>query len=131
MARIALVAMAVMASGASAQTLPAANPSVRVFLDCNFCDHEFLQVETPWVVFVRDRAASDVHLLLTRIETGGSGRRYDLEVLGQGPAARRDTVVFETGPAVTEDAVRREIARNIQLGLVPYALRTSAARGLR
>ena len=54
---------------ASAQTL---RPQlVRVFLDCEFCDFDYLQVETPWVAFVRDRTADDVHVLLTRIETGG------------------------------------------------------------
>ena len=104
---------------------------LRVFLDCDFCDFTYLQVETPWVTFVRDRTAGDVHLLLTRIETGGGGERYDLEVLPQGNAARRDTVRFQTQPSVTEDARRSEITRNIQLALVPYALRTDAGRTLR
>ena len=50
---------------AGAQTAPRAEP-VRVFLDCQFCDFDYLQVETPWVAFVRDRTAGDVHVLLVR-----------------------------------------------------------------
>ena len=113
-----------------AQTAPRTE-SIRVFLDCEFCDFNYLQVETPWVAFVRDRTASDVHVLLTRIETGGGGQRYDLEVLPAANSARRDTIIFQTQPSATEDDRRREIVRNIQLALVPYALRTEAGRSLR
>lgn len=122
--------IASLALEAKAQAAPAAE-LVRVFLDCNFCDDDYLQVETPWVAFVRDRTAGDVHLLLTRIETGGGGRRYQLEVLPQRTPARRDTLIFQTEPSSTEDERRREIARNVQLALVPYALRTDAGRTLR
>ena len=115
---------------ALAQT-PVRTDALRVFLDCNFCDQDYLQVETPWVAFVRDRTAADVHLLLTRIETGGGGSRYDLEALQQGGQARRDTIIFQVEPGSTEDARRREITRNIQLALAPYALRTPAGRTLR
>ena len=117
--------------GAAAAAQEVARPSLRVFLDCGFCDFDYLRVETPWVAFVRDRTAGDVHLLLTRIETGGGGQHYDMEVLGQGVSARRDTVTFQTEPSVTDDARRREITRNIQLALVPYAMRTDAGRTLR
>ena len=111
--------------------VPTRTDALRVFLDCNFCDDDYLQVETPWVAFVRDRTGAEVHLLLTRIETGGGGSRYDLEVLQQGGQARRDTLIFQTEPGSTEDARRREITRNIQLALAPYALRTPAGRTLR
>lgn len=119
---------AVVLTTASAQTAPRPE-AVRVFLDCNFCDLTYLQVETPWVAFVRDRTAGDVHLLLTSIETGGGGQRYQLEVL-QNDRTRRDTLTFQTEPSATDDARRREIVRNVQLALVPYALRTESGRKL-
>jgi hypothetical protein len=119
-----------LATPVMAQT-PARTDAVRVFLDCDFCDQDYLQVETPWVAFVRDRTGADLHLLLTSIETGGGGTRYDLEVIQQGGQARRDTVIFQTEPGSTEDARRREITRNIQVALAPYALRTPAGRNLR
>jgi hypothetical protein len=126
----AAVLLACVSATVGAQAAPRTE-SIRVFLDCEFCDFDYLQVETPWVAFVRDRTAGDVHLLLTRIETGGGGQRYDLEVLPAANASRRDTIIFQTQPSATEDERRREIVRNIQLALVPYALRTDAGRSLR
>jgi hypothetical protein len=127
---LALTLLALLSGGAGGQSTPRAEP-VRVFLDCNFCDSDYLQVETPWVAFVRDRTAGDVHILLTEIGTGSGGLRYQLEVIPQGGSARRDTVFFATQPSETSDARRSEITRNIQLALVPYAIRTEAGRGLR
>jgi hypothetical protein len=127
----ALAIGVVVGAGAQAQGTPERTGALRVFLDCNFCDFTYLQVETPWVQFVRDRTASDLHLLLTEIRTGGGGSRYDLEVLPQATPARRDTIMFQTEPSATEDSRRAEITRNIQLALVPYALRTDAGRTLR
>lgn len=121
-------------SGFAQSATPAtpAGTSVRVFLDCGFCDFDHLRVETPWVDFVRDRTAADVHLLLTRQQTGSGGDSYSMLVIGlRASSARRDTVVFETPPNSTDDARRNEIGRTIQLALVPYAIRTPAGRGLR
>ena len=115
----------------SAQAQAPRTEPIRAYLDCQFCDFDYLRVETPWVSFVRDRAVSDVHLLLTRQETGAGGSRYMLETIGQNDFSdRRDTLIFATGPGITSDARRREITRNLQLGLVPYVLRTEAGRGL-
>ena len=124
------IALLLLATPLSAQVLRA--EPIRAFLDCHFCDFDYLRVETPWVSFVRDRADSDVHLLLTREETGAGGSRYMLEAIGEGPfTGRRDTLTFSTQPSATQDARRMEIARNVQLALMPYAARTEAGRGLR
>jgi hypothetical protein len=130
MVAAALLLLLLGAMRANAQATPPGEP-VRVFLDCGFCDDDYLQVETPWVSFVRDRGASDVHLLLTRIETGGGGQRYQLAVLPRDSAGRRDTLTFVTGPTASEDGRRAEITRNVQLALVPYAMRTAAKAVLR
>lgn len=126
---------AVAAPVANTQEVTPADSSsepIRVFVDCDFCDDDYLRVETPWVAFVRDRTASDVYLLLTRLQTGGGGNHYTLLSLGHGTyATRRDTVVFETPPRATDDARRVEIVRNIQLALVPYAVHTPSGRALK
>jgi len=51
---VVLLLMLLGATSARAQDAAAGEP-VRVFLDCGFCDDDYLQVETPWVSFVRDR----------------------------------------------------------------------------
>ena len=60
------------------QTPPAqAQPQsqlLRLFLDCNECDTEYLRQTVVFVDYVRDRAVADVHLLVTTQGTGGGGR---------------------------------------------------------
>src|SRR5687767_3868036 len=55
---------------------PAPSPPILVFLDCQTsgCDDDFIMSELTWVSWVRDRAAADVHVLITSQEAGGRGR---------------------------------------------------------
>lgn len=135
-AAVSLLFLAVASSALSAQTperTAAGGDALRVFLDCeDGCDFDYIQVETPWIAFVRDRAVSDVHLLVTRQQTGAGGRQYTVLALGlTSIGGRADTLTFATPPNSTEDATRGEVLRNLQLALVPYARRTAQGRLLR
>ena len=50
-----------------------------MFLDCNGCYLDFLRTEVAFVDYGRDRTEADVHLLITRAETGGGS----IEVMKQ------------------------------------------------
>jgi hypothetical protein len=106
--------------------------AVRVFLDCEDCDDDYVQTETPWVAFVRDRADSDVHVLVTSISTGAGGSRYTINLVGVGRyAGRSDTLQYVSQPNEANDAVRTGLTRTLQLGLAPYVARTPQASRLR
>jgi hypothetical protein len=106
--------------------------ALRVFLDCERCDDDYVQTETPWVAFVRDRTDSDVHVLVTSIATGAGGSQYTVNLVGVGRfASRSDTLQYVTQPTDVDDAVRSGLTRTIQLGLVPYIARTPQAARLR
>jgi hypothetical protein len=107
--------------------------ALRVFLDCDDgCDFDYLRTETPWVAFVRDRLDADVHVLVTQLGTGAGGTQYTTAFVGMGRfAARRDTLSHVTEPGQVEDLVRQDLTRMIQLGLVPYVLRTPQGNRLR
>lgn len=107
--------------------------TVRVFLDCDYyCDSDYLRVETPWVAFVRDRTASDVHVLVTRIETGSGGHEYTIGFTGRGAfGAIGDTLHLFTTPEAADAVVREGLTNTIQLGLVQYAAHTRMRRDLR
>ena len=47
--------------------------ALRVFLDCNSCDENYLRTEITFINYVRDRADADVHVLVTTQGTGGGG----------------------------------------------------------
>jgi len=108
--------------------------SLRVFLDCpqGGCDTDYIQTETPWVALVRDRTASDVHVLVTRLGTSAGGQEYTIALVGRDRfAGRQDTLRFVSQPGETSDVVRQGLTRTMQLGLVPYVSRTADARRLR
>lgn len=107
---------------------PAAARDLRVFLDCSGgCDDEYLQTETPWIAFVRDRTDADVHLLITTLRTGAGGEEYTINFVGLGAfAGRNDTLRFVSYSTDTFDERRRGLTRTIQLGLGPFVALTPA-----
>ena len=104
---------------------------LRVFLDCESCDDAYLRTEVPWVSFMRDRTDADVHILVTRIQTGSGGSEYTINIIGQGSLPRRDTLRFVSEPNQASAAVRSGLTRAIQYGLMPYVLRTPQAERIR
>ena len=106
--------------------------TLRVFIDCHtFCDEDFLQTEMSYVSFVRDREASDVHVIVTSENTSAGGNAYTLTLLGRGAFARlSDTLTYSTLATDTNDDQRRTQLRYLTLSLARYAVRTSTAPGL-
>src|SRR6267378_3713072 len=100
-----------------------APPSVklRVFLDCNFCDFDFMRTEINFVDYVRDRQDAQVHILVTNQPTGGGGNEFTLHFIGQKELAHvADTLKYVSPPSASQDDLRRGLARIIKLGLVRY-----------
>lgn len=120
-----LAAALLLPSGARAQEMPPQEAAaLRVFIDCSgfFCDMDYFQKEIAFVTHVRDRADADVHVLVTRQETGGGGGEYTAAFLGQ----RRFQGVNHTlrhvaAAGEAEDRIREGLAGRIKLGLVRYA----------
>lgn len=116
------------------QTQSVSRGAPRVFLDCSGfrCDEQFLRSEITWVRYVRDRQDADVHLLITQQRTGGGGREFTLEFLGQGDLARQQLQLRHLSPqTATDDEERQGLARTIALGLAPFvAALTPGAAGL-
>jgi hypothetical protein len=94
---------------------------VRVFLDCNFCDFDFMRTEINFVDYVRDRQDAQVHILVTNQPTGGGGNEFTLHFIGQKDVAHvADTLKYVSPPSASPDDLRRGLARIIRLGLVRY-----------
>ncbi len=70
-------------------------PKLRVYLDCNYCDFDFMRTEVTFVDYVRNRQDAQVHILETDQATGGGGTEFTLHFLGQGRlAALSDTLKY-------------------------------------
>jgi hypothetical protein len=127
---LALTLTLLVSAPASGQDSTAASSRLRVFLDCptGGCDRNFLVTELPFALFTLDRLDADVHVLVTGLGTGAGGTEYTIGFLGRGTfAARGDTLTAFIAPNSSEDMRRRELARVLQLGLIPFAMRTSEA----
>lgn len=103
--------------------------AVNAFIDCDFCDHDFIRTEIEFVDFVRDRLQADVHILIIRQWTGSGGSEYTLTFIGQKDfKGKEDTLKFIAAESDTDDTIRREMVRIIKMGLIPYISGTPLAK---
>ena len=104
------------------------DPTLKVFVDCDECDFDFLRREIPFVHYVRDRWLAQVHILVTDQPTGSGGREFRLQFIGQGTLAGQDGELGYTSQHDdTEDVERHGLVKTIQFGLMPYIAQTSLA----
>jgi hypothetical protein len=126
-----VVALTGLAPSFSVAQQPAPNPApadsvsptgrLRVFLDCNFCDFDFMRTEIKFVDYVRSRQDAQVHILVTNQPTGGGGTEFTLHFIGQKELAHvADTLRYVSPPNASQDDLRRGLARIIRVGLVRY-----------
>lgn len=102
--------------------------ALKVFVDCDNCDVQYLKENFTLINYVRDRKESDVQILITKIETGGGGDKFTLQFIGRNEFSHlTDTLSFNLPSQYTDDEERSKLLKNIQLGLVPYLLKTPFA----
>jgi hypothetical protein len=122
--RIVLLTFAFSSANAQ-QPAPADTSSppirLRVFLDCNFCDFDFMRTEIGFIDYVRDRQDAQVHILVTNQSTGGGGTEFTLHFIGQHELANlSDTLKYVSPTNASPDDLRHGLARLVRLGLVRY-----------
>jgi hypothetical protein len=94
---------------------------LRIFLDCGFCDFDFMRTEIAFVDYVRDRQDAQVHILVTNQQTGGGGTEFTLHFIGQRELAKlADTLAYVSPTNASPDDLRHGLARTIRLGLVRF-----------
>jgi hypothetical protein len=106
--------------------------ALRVFLDCNSCDENYLRTEITFINYVRDRTDADVHVLVTTQGTGGGGIEYTIKFIGLGRFAGADqSLTYVSVQTNTEDERRAGFAGQFRLGLVRYVADTPLASRLK
>jgi len=94
---------------------------LKIFLDCNICDDEFMRQNLGNVQFVRDQDLSDVHLFFVTQRNGSGGRSYEVDFIGKESfEAINYKLNFSTDTNMTNDEVRQLILKNLKLGLVRF-----------
>ena len=104
------------------------NNAIKLYIDCDYCDIDHFKKEIKLVNYVRDRKESDVHLIITNMETGSGGRQYNLQFIGKGKYKKlSDTISFALPPKTTNEEKRNAQIIAIKKGLTPFILKTSLA----
>jgi hypothetical protein len=97
--------------------------TLRVYLDCSFCDHSYIKQNSTDVMYVRDRTQADVHLLFTSQQSGSGGRSEKIQFLGLGVYKHlSDILSYSTTVNMSSDEIRQLRLRYIELGLMRYRI---------
>jgi hypothetical protein len=104
------------------------NTAPKLYIECNYCDMEYIRTEITFVNYVRDRKDAQIHLLITTQSTGSGGTEYTLTFSGQEQFSGNDNVFrYVANKNDTADEIRGGLVRMLKIGLVPYAARTPIA----
>ena len=116
-----ILALVLLLSGAPVQQQAPSTQPLRVFLDCNSCDFDFLRTEIKYVDYVRDRKDADVHVLVTTQRNSSGGEDFQLEYIGLGRFQGQTRALrYVSSGTDTSDERRRGFSRTFGLGLVPF-----------
>ncbi len=97
---------------------------LKVFIDCNYCDISFIKQEITYLTYVRDRLLADVHIQLMDQNSGSGGELYTFYFYGQHDLkGNNDTLSLAIDVNQTNDEIRRNQMKIIQLGLVPFMIK--------
>ena len=94
---------------------------LNVYLDCWFCDMNFIRDEIKFVNYVRDRNDADLHIMTSRQRTGSGGKEFNFFLLGLNRFdGKNDTLKVYTESGDSEDIERKQIVKKLKIGLIPY-----------
>jgi len=92
-----------------------------IFINCWYCDMEYIKEQIPIVNYVNDRKDADVFILSTEQQTGSGGYEYTLFFFGQRMFDNiNDTIRFNSLPAEADDIKREKFVEVLKLGLIKY-----------
>jgi hypothetical protein len=103
---------------------------IKLYIDCQQvnCDLDFIRQQIPVADFVRDRQASDVHVLISTQFAANGGRKYNVRLIGQQQfSSLTDTCSFFTNSAQTPDDIRSMLVNSISKSLVAFLLKSGQA----
>ena len=99
--------------------------AVNVFIDCFYCDMNYIREEIPYINYVRDVREAQVYILETRENTGSGGEKYTYAFVGQMDfEGINDTLEYSSRPDDSRDYQRIWRTQMLKMGLMPYVART-------
>jgi len=101
----------------------------KIYIDCDWCDIEYIKTEITFVNYVRDRKEAQVHVLITTQTTGSGGREYTLTFMGQLNYSGQDDILkYYSNKTDTDDEIRKGLVQTLKVGLMRYVAKTPISR---
>ena len=105
--------------------------SLKVFLDCHFCNDNYIKSNLQYIDYVRDKELADVHILATRVRSGVANSTYIFDFIGLKDFKNQDyKITCEDEPNSTKQFRNDLFTKKIEIGLVPYWIQTKMANNL-
>ncbi len=105
----------------SSDTAVQKDKALNIFVDCAYCDMDYLRTEMTFVNYVRDRMEAQVDVIGSALQTGSGGTEYTFVFRGQKKfAGKSDTLKVCVKSYETAEGTRKSIAQLIKLGLARY-----------
>lgn len=102
--------------------------NIKIFIDCEFCDLDFIKQEMSFVSYVRDPKVANIQLIVNEQSTGSGGKKYSLFFIGlDGFEFINDIQKYNSNSDDTESEIRAGLLRIMKLGLMRYLARTPLA----
>ncbi len=99
--------------------------AVKIFLDCQDCDMNYIRQEIPYINYVRDVRESQVYILETNQNAGSGGDQFTFIFQGQGEfAGMNDTLTYTSSPDHTSTIIREKRTRVLKMGLMRFVAKT-------
>lgn len=116
----------------SAQNQSPESNTIRIFLDCDYCDHSYIKRNIPFVNFTRDSKQAQVHILITVQSTASGGHRFILDFIGrENYIEMNQKLTYISEQSETDDIRRKGLTRTIIMGLMPYISQTPVSSNIR
>ncbi|MBU0764666.1 MAG: hypothetical protein KJ607_07520 [Bacteroidetes bacterium] len=101
------------------------NEAPRVYIDCFFCDFEYIKKEISYVNYVRSQEDAEIRILITKQSTGSGGTEFYIQMDGHYRFAfMNDILKYVSKPNSTEDEIRTGLTQILKLGLMQYIAKT-------
>jgi hypothetical protein len=99
--------------------------AVKVFIDCDYIDLDYIKTEITFVNYVRDRKEAQVHVLITLQSTASRGVEYTLSFSGQKDFQGMDDIQkYVSNKTQTQAEIRQGLVRVLKMGLIRYVAKT-------
>ncbi|MFZ0280247.1 MAG: hypothetical protein WAL29_01250 [Bacteroidales bacterium] len=116
---------ALLSQGKDIQSDTLRKDAVKIFLDWEDCDMNYIRQEIPYINYVRDTREAEVYILVTQQDAGSGGEQLTFTFQGLGRfKGMNDTLTYTSSPDQTNTIVREKSTNMLKIGLMRFVART-------